>query len=78
MGEAEVKTEKTIEEETEAKIEEETALQVRVDGAAIKTRMKAQENIKLMEKGMLNPKCSVIIARNMCTMKMNVGKRKMT
>ena len=40
--------------------------------------MKAQANNKLMEKGMINPKSSVIIARNMSTVPMNVGKNKMT
>lgn len=78
MAEAEVKAEQTTEKEAETKIEEETALQVRVEGATIRTRMKAQANIKLMDKGMINPKSNVIIARNIGTMLMNVGKIKMT
>ena len=72
MVEAEVKG------EAEAKTEAETTLQVRVEGAIMRTRMKAQANIKLMDKGMINPKSNFIIARNMGTMPMNVGKRKMT
>ena len=78
MAKANVKAKQTTEEEAEAKTEEETVLQVRVEGAEIGTRMKAQANIKLMDKGMINPKYSVIIARNMGTMPMNVGKKKIT
>ena len=78
MAEAKVKAEQTTKEEAEAKTEEETALQACVEGATIRTRMKAQANINLMDKGMINPKSNVIIARNMGTMPMNVGKIKMT
>ena len=53
-------------------------MQVQVEGAAIRTRMKARANVKLMEKGTINPKSNVIIVRNMGTIPMNVGKRKMT
>ena len=76
MAEAEVKEEQTREEEVEAKTEEETALEVRVEGETIKTRVKAQANSKLMDKGMINPKSNVIIARNMGITPMNVGKKK--
>lgn len=55
LAEAEVKVEQTTEKETEAKTEEETALQVRVERAAIRTRIKSQADIKFMEKGMINP-----------------------
>ena len=78
MAEAEVKVEQITEEEVEAKTEVETILLAQAKGASIRTRMKVQANKKLMEKGMINPKSSVTIARNMGTMPMNVGKNKMT
>ena len=90
LEEEEVKAEE--EEEVEAKTEEEeTALHIHMEGATV--RIKAMANATanevdiskvdintnmLMEKGMKNPMSNVIIARNMGTMPMNVGKRKMT
>eukprot|EP00253_Pinus_taeda_P008938 PITA_08938 len=62
----------------EAKTEADIILQVQVEGAAIRIKMKVQANIKLMDKGMTNPKSNVIIVRNMGTMPMNVGENKMT
>ena len=67
-----------VEVEAEAKTKEGTILLVQAEGSSIRTRMKVQENSELMDKGMINPKSSVIIARNLGIMPMNVGKRKMT
>ena len=78
MAEAEVEAEKITEVEEEAKTEAEIILLAQAEGAAIRTRMKVQANNKLMDKGMINPKSNVIIARNMGTMPMNIGKSKMT
>ena len=78
MAEGEVMAEKIIEVEAEAKTEADLILLTQVEGAAIRTRMKAQAKIKHMDKGMTNLKSNVIIVRNMGIMPMNVGKRKMT
>jgi len=52
---------------------------VRVRATANATASKVDINTNmLMDKGMTNPMSNVIIARNMGTMPMNVGKRKMT
>ena len=62
----------------EAKTKAEIILQEQAEGAAIRTKLKVQVNNKLMDKGMTNHKSNVIIVRNMGTMPMNVGKRKVT
>jgi len=77
-AEEEVKVAQITEVVEEAKTEAEIILQAQVEGAAIKTKMKVQENKKLMDKRMTNPKSNVIIVRNMGTMPTNVGKNKMT
>ena len=85
LEEEEVKAVETREEEAEAKTEEEeTTLHFHMEGATIIIIAKAKvvaskvDTNMLMEKGMKNPMSSVIIERNMGTMPMNVGKRKMT
>lgn len=78
FAEEEVEAEQIIEVVEEAKTEAEIILQAQVEGAAIRTNMKVQANNKLMDRGMTNPKSSVIIVRNMGTMPMNVRKNKMT
>ena len=73
------------EEEVEAKIEVEgTALHIHMEGVTVKvtatanaTTNKLDTNM-LMDKGIKKPISNVIIAINMGTMPMNVGKRKMT
>ena len=73
--------------EAEVRIEVEgTTLHIHMEGATIKframtnaTAIKVDINTNmLMDKGMTNPMSNVIIARNMGTMPMNVGTRKMT
>ena len=62
------------------------ALHIHMEGATVRIRATANATTSkvdintnmLMEKGMTNPMSNVIIARNMGTMPMNVGKRKMT
>ena len=55
-----------------------------MEGAAIKIRTKAKvaaskvDKIKHMDKGMINPKCNVIIVRSMAIMPMNVGRNIVT
>ena len=73
------------EEEAEAKTKEEgTSLHIHMEGAAIRIKTTAKATASkvdtnmLMDKGMINPMSNVIISKNMGTMKMNVGKRKMT
>ena len=81
LEEEEVKAEETTEkkEEAEAKTEEEVALQIQVEGAAIKIRTKAKaaankvDKIKHMDKGMINPNSNVITVRSMAIMSINVG-----
>ena len=85
LEEEQVKAEE--EEEAEAKTEkEETALHIHMEGAtvritatvnAIANKVDTNTNM-LIDKGMTNPMSNVIIAINMGTMPMNVGKRKMT
>ena len=70
--------EKITEVEEEAKKKAEIILVAQAKGAEIRTKMKVQANSKLMDKGMKNPKSSVLIVRNMGTMPMNVGKSKVT
>ena len=75
------------EEETEVRIEVEgIALHIHMEGATVKARAMANATASkvdintnmLKDKGMTNPMSSVIIARNMGTMPMNVEKNKMT
>ena len=77
-AEEKAEAEQTTEVVEEAKTEADIILQAQAEGAAIRTKMKVQENSKLMDKGMTNPKSNVIIVRNMGTMPINVGKNKMT
>ena len=81
LEEEEVKAEE--EEEAKAKTEEEeTSLHIHLKGAAIRIKAKAKaaankvDKNMLMDKGMINPMSNVIIARNMGTMPMGVGKEK--
>ena len=83
LEEEEVKAEE--EEETEVKTkEEETTLHIHMEGEAIRIKATAKataskvDTIMLMDKGMKNLMSNVIIAKNMGTMPMSVGKRKMT
>ena len=83
--EEEGKAEEIREEEAEAKTEVEgTALHIHMEGATVKitamTKAAANRVVNRMhkDKGMTNPMSNVIIARNMGTMPMNVGKIKMT
>ena len=82
LEEEEVKAEE--EEEAEAKTEEGTTLHIHMEGATVRIKATAKEAANkvdtnmLMDKGMTNPMSNVIIARNMGTMPMSVGKRKMT
>ena len=63
------------EEEAEAKTEkEETTLHIHMEGSIV--RIKATNMLK--DKSMTNQMSNVIIAKNMGTMPMSVGKRKMT
>jgi len=78
LAKEEVEAKQIIEVVEGAKTEAKIILQAQAEGAAIKTNMKVQENIKLIDKGMTNPKSNVIIVRNMGTTAMNVGKNKMT
>ena len=86
LEEEEVKAEETTEEkeEVEAKTEEETTLQILVEGAATKVRIKAKataqkvDKIKHMDKGMINTKSNVITVRSMAIMPMNVGRNRVT
>ena len=83
LEEEEVKA-KEKEEAKAKKKEEGAALQIIKEGAAIKIKTKAKavaskvDTNMLKDKGMKNPMSNVIIARNMGTMPMNVGKIKMT
>ena len=87
MEEEEVKVEENTEEkeEAEAKIEEEEkTMQILMEGATTEIRTKAkvvankEDNIKHMDKGMLNSKSNVIIVRSMVIMPMNIGRNKVT
>ena len=86
LEEEEVKADQTTEQkvEEEARTEEETTLQVQVEGAATKIRIKAKatankvEKIKHMDKGMINPKSNVITVGSMGIMPMNVGRTRVT
>ena len=76
--EVEVEEDQTTKEEEEAHTEvEEAALQAQVEGAAIRIQAKAQAIIKHKEKGMINIKEIVIIAKSMVIMQMNVERSKM-
>ena len=73
------------EEEVQAKTEEEeTTLHILMEGAIVRIKATAKATVNkvdtnmLMDKGMKNPMSNVIIAKNMGTMPMSVGKRKMT
>ena len=73
------------EEEVEAKTEEEEiALHIHMEGATVRIKAMAKvaaskvDTNMLMDKGMTNPMSNVIIAKNMGTMQINVGKIKMT
>ena len=83
LEDEEVKEEE--EEEAEAKTEEEeTTLHILMEGTAIRIKAKAKattnkvDNNMFMEKGMTNPMSSVIIAKNMGIMPMNLGESKIT
>ena len=79
---AEQNTEEKV--EAKAKTEEGTTLQIQVEGAATKIRIKAKaaankvDKIKHMDKVMINPKSNVIIVRSMGIMPMNVGRNRVT
>ena len=84
MEEEEVKAEETREEEAEARTEVEgTVQQMLKEEAAIQIRTKAKAaankevNIMLRDRGMKNPMSNVIIAKNMGTMPMIVGRSSM-
>ena len=86
LEEEEVKAEENTEENEEGKSkkEEETTLQILVEGATTKFRIKAKvaankvEKIKHMDKGMINPKSNVITVRSMAIFPMNVGRNRVT
>ena len=86
LEEEEVKVDQTTEEkeEAEAKTNKETCLQVQVEGAAIKVRIKSKattskvDKIKHMEKGMINPNSSIITVRSMGIMPISVGRNRVT
>ena len=79
MVKVEIKEDQTTEEEEEAHTEvEEAALQEQVEGVAIKIQAKAQARIKRKDRGMINLKSNVIIAKIMVIMQMKVERRKMT
>ena len=80
LEEEEVKAEE--EEEAEAKTEEGTTLHIHMERAIVRIKATAKETSSkvdtnmLMDKGMKNPMSNVIIAKNMGSMPMNVGKAK--
>ena len=79
LVEVEVEEDQTTKEEEESHTEvEEVALQAQVEGAETKIQAKAQDRIKHKDKGMINLKSNVIIAKTMSIMPMNVEGNKMT
>ena len=87
LEEEEVKADQTTEEKVQVegrKEEEEEALQVEVEGAATKIRIKSKatankvDKIKHIDKGMINPKSNVITVGSMGIMPMNVGRTRVT
>ena len=65
------------EEEAHTKVEE-ASLQAQVERLAIRIQAKAQAKIKHKDRGMINLKSNVIIAKIMVIMQINVERRKMT
>ena len=60
MVEVEVMAEKIIEVKEEAKTEAKIILLAQAEGAAIRTKMKVQENNKLMDKGIIPSPMSLL------------------
>ena len=79
MVKVEVEEDQNTKEEEESHTDvEEADLQAQVEGATTKIQAKAQAKIKHKDRGVINLKSNVVIAKIMGIMQMNVERSKMT